>query len=1147
MGPSDAGMFDWRTIDDPVTVGNGKVLRAGKIGKVTKTAHQINGETLDLTLMDYKQVPGLKAHLFSITKALDAGWMISNVGVKISLNKGDSRIVFDRVLKTDSGKLCAVELLPRMETELANPAVTDVGEDPKEKTVTWEINRMHKVYNHASEDVLRATANSYGWKIIGKFEACKDCQTSNIQQKGVSKSTETKSTIPGERIFFDISSIKTPSYGGNRFWLIALDDATSMTWSKFLKAKKELPKKMMSFLHKMIKRGTPVKFLRCDNAGENVKLRDLCQADKDLTAIVFEFTPKDSPQFNGRAERKLAVLYRRIRANNSAAGLEEGMKLTAKLFAENAMNCTDKENLLISRIQENTAYLAFFKQELPKAECFRQFGEVAIIKHSPSIKGKLTNRGVPVLYLGRAPDHSADTYRFLNLGTQKLIVSRDAIWMNKVYGEFKGEEYTAPDLTTVMPVSYEVKKSKKKSGEDPAQAQLQEAATQDVEEQPEAVETAENAPVTRRAARQAGVTFDIPSSDDNPAVQKALKKLSGMSVSNQSFGITERVKQASVEGNEPEVGRAVGFALEAVDTYTMIDRFGGEFEMLTGDLTFVSLDAENGCKYDELDPSQYKDVFEDVPTKFHDAWDHPEPFQRKKWREAIEKEFSKMDSKKVWKKVKRSTIPHGRRCVKHKWVFEIKRSGIFRARLVACGYSQVPGEDFGVDVFSPVASDVSFRIILICMILWRLEALIFDVETAFLLGDLKEEIFMDCPSGMDHEEDECLLLVKTLYGLVQSARRYFEAFKGVLLKLGFKQCPADHCLFMRNDHRGICIILCHVDDNWTCGSKAAIDSVIEELPKHGFTITVDRERKDYLSCDGGFSKDKKKAWVGQPHMMKKLEKNFRDEVKGLQMYRTAGTPGLGLVKPQSEEDKVDAEKQSRYRTGVGMLLYCIKHSRPDLANPIRELTKVMDGATGAAYKEMLRVIKHVLDTKTLGLKVYPILDEGGGTLKWVLIVYTDSDWAGDRDNRRSVSGSILFLNGVPICWRSKLQKTVSLSSAEAEFYACAEAVKEVPFIVQILLFLGITVELPVKVKVDNVGAIYMSQNNVSSSRTRHMDTRYRYVNELQDDGLIKLEFVRSAQNISDIATKNVTGEIRDAHVGKLVVDKADVEVSSLRD
>ena len=116
-----------------------------------------------------------------------------------------------------------------------------------------------------------------------------------------------------------------------------------------------------------------------------------------------------------------------------------------------------------------------------------------------------------------------------------------------------------------------------------------------------------------------------------------------------------------------------------------------------------------------------------------------------------------------------------------------------------------------------------------------------------------------------------------------------------------------------------------------------------------------------------------------------------------------------------------------------------------------------------------------------------------------------------------------------------------MSSAEAEFYACAEAVKEVPFIVQILLFLGIPVELPVEVNVDNVGAIYMSQNNASGSRTRHMDMRYKYVNELQEDGLIKLQFVRSGDNISDIATKNVTGDIHEAHAWKLVTDKAMVE------
>ncbi len=106
-------------------------------------------------------------------------------------------------------------------------------------------------------------------------------------------------------------------------------------------------------------------------------------------------------------------------------------------------------------------------------------------------------------------------------------------------------------------------------------------------------------------------------------------------------------------------------------------------------------------------------------------------------------------------------MPDGRRCVKHKWIFEIKRNGVFRARLVACGYSQIPGVDFQ-DTFSPVISDVTIRILLITMIVWGLSCYLLDVETAFLHGILNpgEEIYMDCPQGMEHEPDECLLFRK---------------------------------------------------------------------------------------------------------------------------------------------------------------------------------------------------------------------------------------------------------------------------------------------------------------------------------------------------------------------------------------------------
>ena len=171
----------------------------------------------------------------------------------------------------------------------------------------------------------------------------------------------------------------------------------------------------------------------------------------------------------------------------------------------------------------------------------------------------------------------------------------------------------------------------------------------------------------------------------------------------------------------------------------------------------------------------------------------------------------------------------------------------------------------------------------------------------------------------------------------------------------------------------------------------------------------------------------------------------------------------------------------------------------------------------------------------------PILSNDG---KWKIEVYSDSDWAGDPDDRKSVGCYIIFLNGVAIAWRSKSQKVVSLSSSEAEFYACAEAVKEVPFVAQVLLFMRVEVSLPVTIWVDNVGAIFMSENVTSSSRTRHMDVRWWFVNQLIDQGLIIVKFVRTHLNISDLGTKNVSKEIYESHVNKLITDR--VEEDSMK-
>ena len=155
----------------------------------------------------------------------------------------------------------------------------------------------------------------------------------------------------------------------------------------------------------------------------------------------------------------------------------------------------------------------------------------------------------------------------------------------------------------------------------------------------------------------------------------------------------------------------------------------------------------------------------------------------------------------------------------------------------------------------------------------------------------------------------------------------------------------------------------------------------------------------------------------------------------------------------------------------------------------------------------------------------------GKGLVWEIKGYSDSDWAGDKDDRKSVSGFILFLNGCPIMWRSKSQGTVALSSAEAEYVAASEMVKEIVFVVQVLLSMKIAVKTPIKCLADNMGAIFMTENPSSQGRTRHIDTRWHYIKDLNGT-LIEIEFVRSEANVADGFTKNVGGDIYYRHVGE---------------
>ena len=155
-------------------------------------------------------------------------------------------------------------------------------------------------------------------------------------------------------------------------------------------------------------------------------------------------------------------------------------------------------------------------------------------------------------------------------------------------------------------------------------------------------------------------------------------------------------------------------------------------------------------------------------------------------------------------------------------------------------------------------------------------------------------------------------------------------------------------------------------------------------------------------------------------------------------------------------------------------------------------------------------------------------------------ILSDGDFATDKVKRVSVTGYVIYFMGIPVAWRSRGQKGVTLSTSEAEYVALSEVVKELKFITQVLETMKVNVKLPITVHVDNVGAIFMATNQTSSDRTKHVDVRYHFVREFIEDGVVKIKFVRSKENDADLFTKNVNGELYDKHSQKLVWSKSTV-------
>ena len=242
----------------------------------------------------------------------------------------------------------------------------------------------------------------------------------------------------------------------------------------------------------------------------------------------------------------------------------------------------------------------------------------------------------------------------------------------------------------------------------------------------------------------------------------------------------------------------------------------------------------------------------------------------------------------------------------------------------------------------------------------------------------------------------------------------------------------------------------HVNNLLIIGPNLVIYKTLKALKGGGFSLMIEGKLDNYLSCEMTLDQKAKTAFIHQPHLIAKMTKKFHDLIRGTHECKTPGTPNKHIQK--TKEKKLLDKDHMRYRLGVRMLVYLLKHTQPDILNAVQELSKVLDGPSKIAWKEMKRIMKYMINTKNLALKINPQCERINKM--WKMVAYSDSVWGNDCETKKSISGYILYLCGVPIRWRSKVQEVPTLSLTEAEYIALSEAAKEVKFINQVLSDMG---------------------------------------------------------------------------------------------
>ncbi|GAA5875080.1 hypothetical protein JCM1840_001759 [Sporobolomyces johnsonii] len=394
----------------------------------------------------------------------------------------------------------------------------------------------------------------------------------------------------------------------------------------------------------------------------------------------------------------------------------------------------------------------------------------------------------------------------------------------------------------------------------------------------------------------------------------------------------------------------------------------------------------------------------------------------------------------------------------------------------------------------------------------------FDISNAYLLGTLDNEIYIKQPPGfVDPAGPRAVRrLRKALYGLRQGGREWQKVLRAALESVGFKRSSADHGLYVRREGGRVAIVPTHVDDGMMVGDDD-LDDLLERLS----TALQGKLKKVETDLFLGMRIRRKVNGLveaDQGHYTRAVLDRFFPSP--LTPRTTPLDADYSKISPATEEERYNC----RYRELLGALVYLSACTRPDIAFAFSFASRFAACPAEWHWRILVRVCRYLAGTSHLGLRYTTPSSPFSADL---LTAWSDADHAADKESRRSVSGFVFAvgddsLRSTAISWMSRRQRSVAISSTEAEYMALSEAAREAIWL-HSLLDLGFPPTSPTTIRGDNSGSLLLSAHPTSHSRTKHIAVHYHFTRDKVEEGVLVLKWVSTEDMVADVFTKGLGG------------------------